>query len=262
MAGQYQSASIQFLGSDNVKQAFQNVSQSGVINWAIFNGKALLEKYEGDDQGQSIDLFNQYVDALENNGTTSLYRLQTYEDLPAGGKIKPSTEPDRSFQFKLYDAQSGSYNRSVGSPRYPGDSMNQVLEKLNAMEAKIALLEKDDGEDEEKVSGFGASIMKFLEIPAVQQKLAGVFENLIDQVIPLKPKNSYPLIPESQQTAATMNGVPSNDEQIQIDKINLSIQKLYEVDKKLGDNLERLAAIAVADPSKYRFLVAALQNQF
>lgn len=253
--GQFVSASIQFIGAENVKRAFENV---GVVNWALFNGKTLLEKYEGDDQEASKQLFDQYVDSLEANGSMSLYRLQTYEELPAGGKIKPSTEPDRSFQFKLYDLNN---QRSIGSPGggYRDPAMNQILEKLNALESKISILEKDD-EPEERVSGIGDTLMKFLEIPAVQQKIGAIFENLADQLIP--PKNSVHAIPlgtPAAQQPATLNGVPSDNETVQIEKINAAIQALYTIDKSLGDNLEKLAAIATADPKKYRELITMLK---
>lgn len=253
--GQFQSASIQFIGAENVKTAFANVGEK---NWALFNGKTLLEKYEGENPEESQQLFNLYVDSLESNGSTSLYRLQTYEDLPAGGKIKPSTEPDRSFQFKLYDVPGygNPGNRINGA-----DPLAKIMAKLDAMETKIAMLETEEDKEEEKVSGFGASIAKFLEIPAVQQKIAGVFENLVDQILPAKKpynvKEEYTL-----SNPAVMNGVPSNDEAVQIEKINVSIQGLYEIDKKLGDNLEKLLAIAKADPSKYQLMISLLKNQF
>lgn len=249
----FQSASIQFIGSNNVKQAFANV---GVVNWALFNGKTLLEKYEGEDGEESRQLFDQYVDSLEANNSTSLYRLQTYEELPPGGKIKPSTEPDRSFQFKLYDMSD--FRGGIGSPRgigYPDPAMDKILEKLNTLESKISILEKDD-EPEEKVSGIGASLMKILEIPAVQQKIGAIFENLADQLIPVKPNHVY--TPPLGQPAA-LNGVPTESEQIQAEKINAAIVALYSVDKSLGDNLEKLAAIATANPSKYRELVMMLK---
>src|SRR5271154_4184588 len=107
--GQFVSQAVQFVGAENVKNAFQRAK---VLNWALFNGKTLLEKYEGEDQESSQQLFDFYIDALNDNGSSSLYRLSTYEELPDGGKIKPSTEPDRSFQFKLFDR--GGYNSPGG----------------------------------------------------------------------------------------------------------------------------------------------------
>jgi hypothetical protein len=259
--GQFVSSAVQFVGAPNVKQAFENVHVGGIIHWAIFNGKSLLEKYDRDDPDESKQLFDAYIDALSANRSTSLYRVQTYEDLPAGGKIKPSTEPDRVFQFKLFlPDQAGTMS---GFNSYGSDpAMEKIMAKLDAMEAKIAVLQSDDGEDEEKVGGFGASIMKFLEIPAVQQKIAGVFENFVDQLIPPKRMQNYPLVTPSHGAPAAMNGVPGNDEQIQVEKINNSIIELYKIDKTLGDNLEKLAAIAKADPARYRSLITMLNSMF
>jgi hypothetical protein len=253
---QFVSSSVQFVGADNVKKAFHNV---GVVNWALFNGKSLLEKYDGDNEAASIDHFNQFIDALNSNGSESLYRLQTYEDLKHGEKIKPSTECDRSFQFKLYDR----YGNSGGSMN-PGRNTafeDKILNELSAMKTEIAMLKQDDGEGEEKVSGIGASLMRLLEMPVVQAKIGQVFEHLADQIIPPRKTTVY-TPPPPASTPAALNGVPSSDEAVQIDKINSAIVTLYSYDPLLGDHLQKLAAIAANDTGQYNKLISMLNNLF
>ncbi len=249
--GEQVSRAVQFRGIDAVIAAFDNIRE---MNWALFNGKTMLEKYDGQDETVSHDLFVQYVKGLSNSATTSIYRLQTYEDLPEKSKIKPSTEPDRSFNFTLFDAQTGY---SPNGPYVQNQAMDKLMAKMEAIESKLAIMESDDDKDEDQMSGIGSILGKLMEMPAVQQKIGELAENFMDKILPTKRPQPY-VQPTLEPTAATMNGVPSAEESSQAEKINQALSILWEVDKQLGDNLLKVAAIAKSSPTKYRNLISML----
>jgi hypothetical protein len=240
--------SVQFRGKEDVLAAFLSVR---AMNWAIFNGKVMLERYEGDDPNESEEFFKQYIHTLCRSRTNSTYRLQTYDELPKGAKIKPSTEPDRSFNFVLFD----EYNR----PEEVTSGYQKLMDRIDALSTQVQLLQEKE-EPEETISGLGSTLGKILEVPAVQQKIAQVFESLIEKIIPSKPVQMplQVIEPYQEPSPGVLNGVPSGGEDDELQKLNQAIEILYRIDPKLGTHLLKLAGIAQANPSKYQNMISML----
>lgn len=248
MAGEFRA--VQFRGMEDVIQAFVNVSPP---YWALFNGKTMLEKYDEGDPVAGEQRFKEFLRFLSRSNTTSVYRLQTYDDLPAAGKIKPSTEPDRSFNFTLYDYSEHPTEFRQGTSA----ALDKIAARLEAMESKLAVLEQED-EPEERLSGIGAKIEKLLEVPAVQSKIGEVISGFIDRIFPQKhiPMESF-----TQAAAASpgvLNGVPSGGEDAELQKLNAAVGILFQIDPLLGSHLLRLAQVAQKDPGKYNQIISML----
>lgn len=237
------SQSIQFQGVADVVAAFKNIR---VPRWAIFQNKSMIEKYEDENIDQSINFLNDYLLALQKSKTAAIYRLCTYEQEPAGGSIKPSTECDRSFSFVVNAKEYGGYGSIGGFEQ-------QIIERLDRIEAKQALEEEpDENEESEKVSGITIFLNKMLENPQVQQRIGYIIDGILNQIVPMNTtQNMQP------QPAAVISGVEETAE-AQADLINEAIQKLWNVDKALGTHLQKIADIAEKNPVKYKQILSML----
>ena len=234
---------VQFIGKEDILKAFDNVK---VCNWAIFHGKRLLEKYEGDAEvpanfGDSYEALSSYLDLMARSRTLTVYRLCTYEDWTQGDRIKPSTECDRSFNFQITHRYSDTSN----------GSFTPLDERLKAIDAKLALLEdrEEDPEPQRELGAIGL-LNKALDIPMVQQKIAAVIGALLDKIIPTD------MFQQKQQPTPAAVGSVSQDEEVQ--KINQALYILSQVDQNLGDNLLKVADLAQRDPKKYLSLIKML----
>jgi hypothetical protein len=239
---------VQFVGKESVVEAFGNL---GVPNWAIFHGKRLIEKYEGlpgeePDAVAAGDALSEFLIMLSRSNTSTIYRLCTYEDFKQGNKIKPSTECDRSFNFKLFDPMAGYPSPNTGNY----SMMNEINERLKKIEARQAVMEAEENEPAERVSGIGAYFDKLIEIPAVQQRIAQIIGSIVDKILPSSMTNNLP-----QTAPATMGAVNQDD---QVTKINEALQILAQIDSQLGDNLLKVAAIAQSNPNKYFSIIKML----
>src|SRR5258706_15867030 len=106
---------VQFIGIDDVVQAYTN---KRVPAFAIWCGRDMQFRYDGTDPDQGYmkptmqegaQLVNDYLSGMWQ-GSTALYVLKVYDGLKANEKIKPSTEYDTAFNFKLYAAQNEMAN--------------------------------------------------------------------------------------------------------------------------------------------------------
>ncbi len=234
---------VQFRGVKATVEALQNIE---VPNWALFNGKIMIEKCETDDLNESVSLFAAICNKLHSSNSTGTYTLKTYEDLD-GKHIKPSTEPDRSFNFTLFEP--GEFTPGFHS----GGREDRLMQRLDAIEAKIAA-QDDSEEGEEKI---GSVVMdwvnKFLEMPEIRSRVATAMGSLLDKFLPMPNNNNNQ---GAISNPASIGSVP--DEQKQIELINQAVQLLYSVDKNLGVHLMKVAEIAQKNPGKYNMLIGML----
>lgn len=223
---------VQFRGREDVVKAYDNLK---VPRWAIFNGKTLNEKYEGDSMEEGALCLEQYLEMVERSNTSSIYTLKTYEDLAQGQEIKPSTECDRSFNFQVGEG---------GTPGY-SSSMRRELDELKT---KLAKYDDDAEGEEEKISGFEKTFQFILEMPGVKERIGIAIGSFLDKLLPMGTNiNPQP---------AAMGAVPG--EQDQLAKVQSALAILVEVDPNIGDNLLKIAQIAKQDKQKYFQLAAML----
>src|SRR5262249_34048533 len=97
---------VQFYGIDPVVEAYLNKRTPAFALWC---GKELQFRYDGTESEdvngvpsmeEGAQLLRAYLEAIYP-GSTALYTLKTYDEIPPGTKIRPSTEYDTAFNFKL-----------------------------------------------------------------------------------------------------------------------------------------------------------------
>lgn len=223
---------IQFYGSDAVLTAVQN---RDCPNWAIFQGRQFLFKYEGGDMDESTQLLGEILENLRHS--TAVYTIQFYEDAP---KIKANTPHDGSFNFRLISEEA----RQERQQMYATGS-TAVLQKLESIEARLGSLEDDDDDAEEEEPG---GIMGILQDP---QRLGAITHGL--QVL------SALLGINKPQPAGSLAGI-NPPVSVMDPKITAALEALAAKDPKLPEHLEKLAQLAQNDPATFTWLLGMLEK--
>lgn len=224
-------ASVQFYGTDAVLLAAEN---RNVPNWAIFQGKQFLFKYEEGNMDESLQYLLSILQSLQISSAT--YTICFYED---DVKIKQNTPHDGSFNFKtISEGEREAKNQS-----YQNNSA-AILQKLDAIETRLSLIEEEDEEeDEEEPGGLNGIVAGLLNEPDKLMQLINVGKSLLGIGSPQRP--------------AAVAGVPGNDED---EKINRAIESLKQSDPDFSIHIEKLAAIAKEQPKFFNQLIKMLES--
>jgi len=242
---------VQLRGVSSIMSAFDNLK---IAAWSIMYGRNINMKYAGNNFAESRNTLQGFLDLLKDSDTTAMYTLHIYEDLPKGGKIKLSTEPDYSFNFLVTEEEAPRHARN----REILESNRILMDKVTALEARLAAREEDD-DDEQPVGSLGAMLSGLLDDDKfkdwIRTKAIGLADKFFNN-----PQNAN-VIPMDRAIGKV--GAVTQDDPILINeqqrvKMTEAIEILARVDPKLGDNLMKLAKIAESDPGKYNTMAAML----
>jgi hypothetical protein len=237
---------VQFRGIPEVLKAYDNIK---IVNWAVKYDKDLNMKYEGSGDSESRGMLQDYLDMLKGSRSESQYKLCFYDDLPKGGKIKPSTEPSFSFNFTIFNDESYPSERQAG--------YSAIMEKLNALETKFALL-KEEEEEPERETGIMGFLSGIVEDPQVKSQLVSGLIGLFKKS-PVIPMESRP--PQALGKIGAVETEPQSVlDESQTLKLQAAIGILATVDPHLGDNLLKIAQVARTDKDKYGNLISLLNT--
>jgi hypothetical protein len=253
---------VQFRGIDAVMKLFANMELSA---WSLMYEKNLVCKFPskltGDTQSfeDSKHTLLEILRGLQNGESYAVYTLRLYEQLPKGG-IKPSTEPDYSYNFTLFERENYEQWRGERSPSV----MSKLEERLIAIEAKLN--EGDGDEEKEQVGGIAGFFNALVENDRFKNKIQDIFFSLADKIFEEgKPGNLYPVRGASPQPPARVGLVNENSpvllDDAQVKKCSDAIEILARIDPNLGDNLLRIAESASKDQGNYHDLIKML-NKF
>jgi hypothetical protein len=243
------SKGVQFRGIGQIIIAFENMK---LPKWAVKYDKGIVCKFEGNDLTESSSTLKEFLKMLEKSRSESQYTLNVYEDLAKNAKIKPSTEADYTFYFLVFEEEGTPYAIRTNNNQ-------QIIDKLTALEARLAIMDAEEEEEPEKVGGVLGMINGFLDDPRVKDKIVtgimGFVENLM--------KKPAPVLPIERQIGAV--GAITDDSPVLIDqaehnKLQAAINVLVKVDGSLGTNLQKIAAVAAADPAKYMQMISMLNT--
>jgi hypothetical protein len=251
---------VHFKGRPVIMKAFSNVQLSA---WAIVQDNRLLYKCAEAKVDESETMLEEFLKSLERSNSGAIYELRLYEEVKDRKKIKLSLEPDFSYNFTLFDPEEypapGTITRREGYAR--------LEDKLDALDAKIALLKEEQQEDEEDSVGapppesaLERMLNKILEQPKAQDKIGEIFCGLVDKLF---SSNTEPMA-ENKQIHA-MGNVNDNAPikeitQEQLQKIQQAVEILAGIDPGFGDNLMKIAQLAQNNLKKYRSLVMMLNT--
>lgn len=252
-------AGIQFFGIDNVVQAYVN---NQCAPFSLWSGKLQLLKYDGTGPDgykqptvqEGMQLLNDYLCAMYS-GTTAIYTLRTYEDLKPGEKIKPSTEYDTAFNFKINVAPQASDGTMVYAGTGRGN--NLVLEELKKINSRIDTLEGLDDDDEEPTV-----IGMVNDLVQEPEKLREVVSSVAILVDMAKDFLGLPVSHRAQVGNVNRVSDISSDTESQEERVNRlqgALNDLEKVDPKIVDHLCKLAQIAKQNPGKFKGLIGMLE---
>lgn len=239
-------------------KAFSNIQLSA---WAIVWDKQLLYKSAGDSFAQSETLLQEFLKSLERSDTAATYELRIYEEIKDRKKIKLTLEPDFCYNFTLFAEEypaPGATTRREGYAR--------LEDKLDALDAKIALLKEEQQEEDDDTVGapppepaWLRALNKVLDHPKAQDKIGEVFCGLVDKLL---SSNSEPM---ATKQIAGMGDVPQGGPikeitQDNLAKIQAAVEILAGIDADFGENLMKIAQLAQTNPKKYRSLVMMLNT--
>lgn len=250
---------VQFWGIDPVVEAYENKRTPAFALWC---GKQLQFRYDGtDSEGtdkvptieEGANLLRAYLSAIWQ-GSTALYTLKTYDDLAPGQKIRPSTEYDTAFNFKI----SGPVE-SMGGPGYPGrssafiDAINKINERLDQME------EPEEDPEPETLQEVAIGLIQEPE------KLREVVEGVKGLVEVGRMLLGFPPPPAGAiMGAVTRSGEPpAITQQPSADKfqaLEAALNTLERHDPALIDHLAKLAELAESSPVQFRALIGLLDK--
>lgn len=259
---------VQFYGIDSVVEAYTN---KGTPAFAIWCAKQLQFRYDGADSeaGATLEegeqLLRAYLEGMWQ-GTTATYTLKVYDELEPGQKIRPSTEYDTAFNFKIALPQSQS---QVGG--YNGNQ--QLLTELQKMRTDIEELkhgagEDDEGDevDEDEPETIQEAVIGLLKEPERLTAVVQPLRELVDLgrtlmgMQPLEPMQ--PMYPQhSLPGAGVVNGVRKVGQvpdAALVERLGAAINVLERYDENLVDHLEKLAKVATSDPAKFKGLLSML----
>lgn len=242
------SNAIQFRGEEQVLKAFE---MNGMPNWSIWSGQNMIFVGEEDDMNANTDLLVQAINMLKEGRSEACYQLRVYKKVPNEG-LKTNTPADRSFQFSVFD--SGA----VGSPFQQRQSSMMGLIDQKFQELQVGVLERvfdkldreDEEEEEDKKKGPGGvmgMINGLLENPEIKAVLMSKVAEVAGRWLGTSPSVGAigALPPTAQPLALELD-------QDQLNKVNEAMVILTAHDKKIGDHLLKLAALARDNPMKYK----------
>jgi hypothetical protein len=240
--------SVQFRGIDKVIEAYENMS---VSKWGLFQSSQFLAKYDGDSLDEGAQLLEKVLEGFDlRSADTITYTLCIYDDLPAGEKIKNTTKYGGSFNFRLVDTIDGYNNQK----QIAGTNLEN---RIAGLEQKLLQSQVDPlHEVEPELSPVMQMLMRIVEHPQVQQKIAGVAVQFMDKIT-----DGIGSVLNFKQPVAKVAGVETANEinmEIENQKLQQAVNILAEIDPQLGTHLLKLAEVAKSDPAKYNGMITML----
>lgn len=258
--------SIQFKGFDQTIKAFEN---RGAEAWSIWDGKAFMFR------GVGVNELSALLESLSVSGSTAVYTLKVYEDITDVKKIKPSTEFDGSFNFRLFERDEYNNMPGYNSTRALEDRMSQFEDRiLKILETNMS---QDEEEEDDKSGDFVGTITGLLQDPDKLGKIINLGKQLLGQ--PVQPayvgnvnkltesggnggSSASSLSPSpNPNQAAPVNQMSQEEYEARVDRMTRAIDTLERNDRSLLEHLEQLAAMSVNKPDQFRFLIGMLDAQ-
>lgn len=212
--------SVQIVGIPKVLEAFNHMAKDHP-RFAVWQGKAMNFKYEGDDPNDGAMMLEEML-KMYSSATRAIYTLRFYDDSDA--VIKSNTPDVGGFNFKINEDMELAYGGIGSIGNASTIALAQRLEKLEKAQQPV-----DSDND---------GLPKWLDHPLVIgaiSKILGV-------------------------TPAAITGVSGTPSGTMDDRLDNAIDGLLEVDKDLVIHLEKLLLIAKNNPGQFNMLLKMLEN--
>lgn len=230
----------EFLGLQETLAAFE---ARNVDSWAVFSGTRFIMK------GQGMNELEQFLAMIARSGTSAIYTLKVYEDLPAGTKLNSKTPDDGSYNFKLFDLYGNSGALSGALQPYRVGSNPADLKKL--IQEAIDEMTPPEPEAPGVLEQMGDAFIGMLQEP---RKLAEFIGALTGQPVRSIPTVGAVTRVGSAETAEIINEATAP-------RISGAVERLGRVDGAIVEHLEKLATMAENEPGRFKMLVGLLDSE-
>jgi hypothetical protein len=246
------SSSIQFRGSDNVLQAYDD---RGTSAWSIWQKTQFMTR--GIDRA-SLDAF---LEILVNSGSDAIYTLKVYDDISDATKIKSGTQDDGSFNFRLTEADAGGigYAGNAGGNFIRGKS--PLEKRFDVLEEKMNLIIEGGIDDEvEEPKDFLGTITGLLQDPERLEKLITLGRSLLGQPVQPAYVGNVERLNSSQLPGEINPSLSPSpiDAEARLNRLGVAIDTLEKNDPQVIEHLEKLAKISVENPRQFIQLISML----
>jgi len=225
----------QLVGTRQVLDWFTN---EGLPYYAIMDSKAIFSSNRNnDDIDESAEKLKRELLAFEQNKNSDVLTIKVFEK-PFRDAKKEDGAATR--YVRLFDEYVGYLGRVENTQN---DRMLQMLETINARLAALETVEEDEEDEEEvKQEGLMGLVDTALKSEQMKEMLINGFMGLANKFI--QPKTT------------ALAGIPEEQDV----KIAQAIETLKQHDNILGDDLLKLASIAVNDNGQFNFLLSMLRK--
>ncbi len=102
--------------------------------YALYDGKQPLFTYDSDDaDGEGLELLQQNIEVIKNNGSTALLTMKFYKELDKNGHITKASSECSSFNFRLCEPGTGMQTANGGNGFDPAREYFAHLRQQNEM---------------------------------------------------------------------------------------------------------------------------------
>lgn len=227
-------------GADNVLSWFE--ANANEPYFSVWRGRDILFSNNENDFEVAKQKLHDNIVAGEQNNVTEELQLRLHH-APAKGYINNKSE----YHSSLYFSPAETEAMQPATMYYQNsNNKNEILEKLNGIESRIAAIETDeDIEDDEddKPTGINGIIDTLLQNEQIQMAMVGAVTSFLGKFMPQNKPMGIAGIPEEQD-----------------EKIIGAIAILKQHDAQLGDDLLKLADMAENNNGQFNFLLSMLRK--
>jgi hypothetical protein len=220
------------------RQVLDWFTNEGLPYYAIIDSKQVLSSNRNNDDIDEIaDKIKSYLLPAEQNKNSEVLTIKVFEKPFKDAKKDDGTA---TRYFRLFDEYVGYLGRVENTQN---DRMLQMLETINARLAALETVEEDEEDEEPKQdTGLMGLIDTALKSEEMKGMLINGFMGLANRFI--QPKTT------------ALAGIPEEQDA----KILQAVEILKKHDNILGDDLLKLASIAVNDNGQFNFLLSMLRK--
>lgn len=256
--------SIDRRGVTEVIEGFEMFNEtSNSPKYSVWQGKNCLKFcYAGENVDEARELLENNLKYVEAARSEAIFTIRLHSSADKDGMISDKTPYYGSFNFKVYspyDVAPGTPGATV--PQY----VYQANEKIRELEAKIdkltTALEQGSVGDVSGKMEKEEFVLALMENPLIQG-LAGILMNKLTGTSARTQQRPAGHQQQQQQRPQQSRGLAGVDqsarEKDQEAKAIDAVNRLYQVDKNIGDNLQKLADMAETNPDKYKMALNLL----
>jgi len=238
-------SAVQFFGIGPVVSAYEG---RGIDTWAIFQGKDMLTS------GDNAEQLRAYLSMLAPHGSVAPYKLCFYREVEPD-EVRPKTECDSSFGFKLTEAGAGG----IGAVRMAGagDIVSQKVNSYIADEVGKVLEEKLSGKGGSKKAGFVDELVELLYDPDRLITIVAGIKNIFSPGADMGLHAVSGVYPPVRRAGIKQSDMGKTEASL-LERLETTLNILEQHDPRLVEHLGKLAQLAQNDPPLFRSIISKI----